>query len=340
MALHIESVGLAPSSASEGKPGPATALDGASLPSLPLRAGDISIPSLISLYMAHYTGRDMSRTYRLAWWSLRLKAVALQDLSDDEIHAALEHLVEQRARFFAGIDADGNAIHRAKRKPLEPSTINRYSAAIAAVITWSIKRRIAPKGYVHPCRSVERRTENNERVRYLSDAERQRLLVACKASSWPRLYMLVLVALTSGARKGELLAMRWADVDIERATAHVGRTKNGDPKALPLVPAAVAELKRFAGAADHAVFASPRKSTKPFGFEPKWHEAMKAAKLKDFTFHCLRHSCASMLAQNGASLLEIADVLGHRQIAMSKRYSHLTTQHKASLIDRVMGAIQ
>jgi integrase len=79
---------------------------------------------------------------------------------------------------------------------------------------------------VHPCRSVERKPENNEKTRFLSDDERTRLLAACKASPWPRLYGLILLALTTGARKGELLGLTWTDIDLERRLAHVGRSKN------------------------------------------------------------------------------------------------------------------
>lgn len=201
---------------------------------LPMRAGTLSIAELIDLYMAHYTGRDTTRVQRLEWWRVKIGRIVFQDLTDDHVHAALEELAQQHSRYFAGNDVDGKPVYKAKRKPLAPATINRYAASLAAVITWAIKKRIAPKGYAHPCRSVERRAENNEKTRYLSADERQRLLEACKASPWPKLYLIVLMALTTGARKGELLGLSNADIDYEHGVAHVGRSKNGDPKTLPL----------------------------------------------------------------------------------------------------------
>lgn len=311
------------------------------LPPLPLRAGALLMGDVIDLYMAHYAGRDSTRTQRLTWWKAKAGAIALQDLSDDHVHAALEDLAQQRSVYFAGKDATGQPIYKAKKhKPLAPATINRYGASLAAVLTWTIKKRIAPKGYVHPCRSIERRTENNERTRFLSDDERARLLLACKASSWPRLYVLVLMALTTGARKSELTGLRWGDIDLERGEAHVGHTKNGDPRVLPLVPAVVEQLKPLAGAATMHVFASPRRKDQPFAFEGKFTQALREAKLRGVTFHTLRHSCASSLARNGATLLEIADLLGHRQLQMTKRYSHLATGHKAALVNRVLGDVR
>jgi integrase len=189
---------------------------------------------------------------------------------------------------------------------------------------------------VHPCRSIERKPENNAKTRFLSDDERVRLLEACRGARWPRLYLLVLMALTTGARKGELLGLRWRDVDLERGQALCGSTKNGDPKVLPLVPAVVALLRGCEGKPDALLFGSHRNVRRPFAFEPGWHEALKAARVPNFRFHDLRHSCASLLAREGATLLEIADVLGHRQLAMTKRYSHLTVAHKSALVNRVM----
>jgi integrase len=314
--------------------------DVARLPTLPQRAGALTIRDLIDLYMAHYTGRDGTRLSRLTWWVARIGGMALQDLSDDDVHAALEDLTQQRSRYFAGKDADDRPIYKAKRKTLAPATINRYSASLAAVLTWSIKRRVAPRGFVHPCRSVERREENNERVRFLSDVERDALLAACKKAPWPRLNLVVLMALTTGARKGELLGMRWSDVDFDRSVASVGRTKNGDPRVLPLVPAVVDELRRFEGAASSLVFPSPRNPRKAFGFEAQWQAAMEAAGVRRFRFHDLRHSCASYLAQSGATLLEIGDVLGHRQLSVTKRYCHLTVNHKTALVNRVLGQLK
>lgn len=306
---------------------------------LPLRSGQLTAGELIDLYMAHYAGRDTTRASRLTWWKGQIGTMPIQDICDDNIHAALEGLTRQPARFFAGLDADGKPIYKSKHKARAPATINRYSAAVGAVFSWAIKRRIAPKGWIHPCRGVERQTENNEKTRFLSDEERTNLLQACKASKWKRLYLLVLLALTTGGRRGELTGLRWADVDFEHAVIHVGRSKNGDPKALPLVPAVIEQLRSFEGSPRGLVFPSARRPDTAYHFGPRWAEALRTAKIRDFRFHDLRHSCASYLAQNGATLLEIGDLLGHRQVSMTKRYSHLAASHRSALVNRVLGGI-
>ena len=309
-------------------------------PALPLRAGHLPLAELFDLYMAHYAGRDSNRQWHLRWWAARIGTLQLVDLSDDQVHAALEELAQQVPRYYAGKDADGQPILRAKGRALSAATINRYAAALSAVITWAIKRRIAPKGYVHPCRSIERRAEHNEKTRFLDDAECRRLLDACKASSWPRLYLLVLIALTTGARKGELTGLTWGDVDLEGGTATLQRTKNGQARVLPLTPAVVEELKRFAAGRATRVFRRDTAPDKVFRFEPKFIEALREARIRGATFHTLRHSAASMLARNGATLLEVGDLLGHRQLQTTRRYSHLAVTHKAALVNRVMGALQ
>ncbi len=169
-----------------------------------MRDGAITVAALIDLYMARYTGRDVSRSQRLRWWTQQLGTLTMESINDDHIHVALETLAARPPRYFAGLDADGKAIHKIKDKArlVAPGTVNRYSAALAAAFTWAVRQRITPKGWDHPCRRVQRKTENNERVRFLDDGERTRLLSACQQSKWPRLYLLVLAAITTGARRG------------------------------------------------------------------------------------------------------------------------------------------
>lgn len=196
---------------------------------------------IIDLYMGKYDGRDIAHPQRLGFWKTQIGDVPLGDMTDDHVHAGLEALAKIPPRYFAGKDAEGRPILKAKKKAISGATANRYLASIGAVFTWTIRSRIAPKGFIHPCRSVERKPESTGKTRFLDTAERQRLLEAARASPWPRMYALVLMALTTGARRGELLGLRWADVDFEHGVAHVGRSKNGDPKVLPLAPDTAAE---------------------------------------------------------------------------------------------------
>ena len=101
----------------------------------------------------------------------------------------------------------------------------------------------------------------------------------------------------------------------------------------------MAELRRFNCPSSQLVFASTRRPDVAYNHVPAWQAALKRAGIPSFRFHDLRHSCASYLARSRASLLEIADVLGHRNLSVTRRYSHLTTQHKSELINRVLGKV-
>jgi integrase len=327
----------AKSSADNSATAPAT--PGGAPALVPSRDGSITIQYLIDAYLSSYAGQDRSRLQRLSFWLVKLGHLRVVDLTDDHIFYALESLAEQCGRYWAGKDADGKVIFKAKRGVLAPATINRYAAALAAVLTWSIKKRLAPRNWENPCKRIERRVEDNEVVRFLSDAERTALFASCRESAWPKLYLKVLLAVTTGARRGELERMRWRDIDFDRALCAVSITKNGDPKVLPLVPTALAELRAHLGAPGALVFASSRRPDVAYNDVMVWQRALKKAGVRNFRFHDLRHSCASYLAQSGATLLEIADVLGHRQLSVTKRYSHLTTKNKSDLVNRVLGGL-
>ena len=188
-------------------------------------------------------------------------------------------------------------------------------------------------------RHVDKHSESRGRVRYLSDTERERLLAACRGSAWPRLHLLVLMAITTGARRGELLGLTWRDVDLERAEATLHDTKNGDRRVLVLIPQVVEELHLFkprdAAESRSLVFRSRLRPSQPYATAKVFDEAVATAGIRDFRFHDCRHCTASYLAQHGASLLEIADTLGHRTLRMVQRYAHLNTDSRRRLIGRV-----
>ena len=218
-------------------------------------------------------------------------------------------------------------------KHLSNATYNRYKAAASVVFNYACRQYNLT---TNPVGLIPSKPEDNHRVRYLSALERKRLLAACKEASWPKLYLLVLIAITTGARRGELLGLRWNDIDFERQTAYVKTSKNGQPKVLPLTNAVVKELTSFRLQDSCLIFNSEIKPDKAFCFNKQWSKALTLAEVSNFRFHDLRHTTASYLAQSGASLLEIADVLGHKQISVTKRYAHLCINHKAKLINNVM----
>ena len=216
------------------------------------------------------------------------------------------------------------------------STVNRYLAVMSHACTLAEREW----GWLesNPVRRVGRLREPAGRVRYLTDKERGRLLKVVKATDHPHLYPIVLIALTTGARRSEILNLRWRNVDLRKGIAVIEDSKNNERRSMTLVPQVLEELsklRKIRHIDDDLIFLHP-KSGKPsyFFFEQSWREARQKARIKDFRFHDLRHSCASYLAMNGATTAEIAAVLGHKTLAMVKRYSHLSDEHVRGVVEK------
>jgi integrase len=193
----------------------------------------------------------------------------------------------------------------------------------------------------NPAAELSKLPEPPGRTRYLADDERAALLKACRDSPSTPLLPFVLCALSSGARAGELLGLRWQDVNTAAGTAVIHTSKTGKGRTLYFVGQALAVLQahgKIRGIDPTArVFASDPEGRFPFQYGAPFRAAVKAAELGDFHFHDLRHSCASYLAQAGASLLEIGEILGHKSQQTTARYAHLAKGHGQELVARVLG---
>jgi integrase len=312
-------------------------------PAAPNR-GDLTVREVVDAYMAGYAGGDKSRARRLEYWQETLGEVKLRDLDGDLIADVLDEFAAQPVRKYIGKDDEGRRLYRDHHQR-SGKTVNRYRTTLSAVLTWAKQKRLTPKGWRNPCHDVKGAPEGAGRVRFLTAEERDRLLKVTRISAWPKLYLLVLMAITTGARRGELLGLRYRELHLPdgkdgTGTATLPRTKNGDARVLVLTPAVCGEIKRHGtGLPDALLFPGKFKRDQPYAINEAWSRALKNARIENFTFHDLRHTHASYLAQSGASLLEIADSLGHRTMAMVKRYSHLSTDSKARLIRSVLGGI-
>lgn len=261
--------------------------------------------------------RDQER--HLAWWEERIGPYLLADVTPAVI-------AEHRAEL-----AGGTTVRHERRSP---GTVNRYLTSLSHAFT--VAAREWEWVEENPLRKVRKLREPRGRVRFLDGDERDRLLSACRESEDRRLHPLVLLAIATGARRGELLQLRWPDIDITRRLAVVHETKNRERRALPLAGPALQVLQDLAKVRrldTDLVFADGTgRPTFPRG---AWEKALRAAEIQGFRFHDLRHSAASYLAMSGATLAEIAEVLGHKTLAMVKRYSHLTEAHTAGVVARM-----
>jgi len=219
-----------------------------------------------------------------------------------------------------------------------PATVNRYLAALSHALNVAAREW----GWLetNPATKVRKCKEPRGRVRYLSDDERERLLEACRKSRNPQLYPVVLLALSTGMRQGEIMNLTWPDVDLHNGFLILHETKNGERRRVPLVGPALEVLREHAKVRRlDSPLVFPGKTGKPAELRNAWLKALKEAGIEDFRFHDLRHTTASYLAMSGASLGEIAEILGHKTLAMVKRYAHLSESHTRSVLERTMGKV-
>lgn len=262
----------------------------------------------------------------LDWWRQRIGMVSLFAITPKLISECRDELLSQQTRL------------KALRSP---ATVNRSLAALSACFRAAIREWHWLDA--SPMPAVSRGAESAGIVRWLSDDERARLLDACRerAASFPWLFPLVLMALATGARRGELLGLKWRDVDLDRGMVVFHITKNGERRAVPIAGVAIEALRAWASGSGQArdlagelVFAGPDPA-RPVYIEQAWREVLTSAQITEFRFHDLRHSAASYLAMSGATAPEIAAVLGHKTLQMVKRYAHLGEQHTAGVLSRM-----
>lgn len=207
------------------------------------------------------------------------------------------------------------------------STVNRERAFISALANWAIKAGLADN---NPVRGVQRFPEHN-RTRILRGSEVGHLLEACKAGP-DYLFPLVFLALTTGARRGSLLALRWDDLDLDRGIMTLRQTKSGREHHIPLPPQTIDVLRTVPHSGCDHVFIS--KNGKPIkDIRTAFQNACHKAEIVDFSFHCLRHSFGSMLAENGIDAITIKTLLGHRTLDMSLVYTHISDARLKNALD-------
>ena len=257
--------------------------------------------------------------YQLKRWQDLLGNVFLDEVTPGSIARARDELI---------------------RESLAPATVVRYLAALSHLYT------VASNEWEwldhHPVRRVRRPKQPRGRVRFLTKDELSSLLRVCQRSDQPHLYPIVVLAVSTGMRKGEILGLRWQDIDLARYRITLDQTKNGERRSVPLVGLARAVISDHCKARrdDTALlFSSKSKPGVPVDFGKPWTRAVETVALEDFRFHDLRHTCASYLAMSGATLAEISEILGHKTLAMVKRYAHLSDSHTTKVVERMNGTL-
>jgi len=223
--------------------------------------------------------------------------------------------------------------YKAKRLGEEASvaTINRELAILKHIYTKAIEWGKAGE---NPVKKVKLFRENNQRIRYLERGEVKTLI----DSSAEFLKPIIIVALNTGMRQGEILRLCWDDIDFANGIITVRNSKSGESRYVPMntvVMNTLENLKKLCNPNSPYIFCNDRgRPLTRFGLvRGAFERAVKNTGIKDFHFHDLRHTFASYLVMSGADIMTVKELLGHKTLAMTLRYSHLSPNYKRSTVE-------
>lgn len=278
------------------------------------------------------------------------------------LKAAFASLLARPLGQLTPAELDKWCTRRADHGKAKPATIQRdvaaLRAALARAVAWELLSR-------NPLESYQAGSAPEARVRFLSAAEEGRLVTALEhreeemrqerdsANQWradrgydllpdlravtfaDHLRPMVLISLNTGLRRGELFALRWADVDLDTGilTVRGATSKGGKARWIPLSAQALDTFRAWRAQTDSAglVFASDNGKAYD-NVNSSWRAVLIAAEITGFTWHDMRHTFASKLVSAGVSLFQVQSLLGHSSPQMSTRYAHLAEDSKAQAV--------
>jgi len=228
--------------------------------------------------------------------------------------------------------------YRAARfKEVSKATINRTLNCLSSLYNRAIEWG---KAEYNPMSKIKQFKVPDKRIRYLEKEEIEKLLTTIdqltagnKHGQYTHLKPIVIVALHTGMRKSEILGLKWHDIEIKRNIIHLHDTKNGEKREVPMnktvQKAIIGVLKN-----PESQYVFCNQGCKPYGNVRKsFFTACKKAGIINFRFHDLRHTFASQLVMSGVDLNTVRELLGHKSIKMTLRYSHLSPDHKKRAVD-------
>lgn len=215
---------------------------------------------------------------------------------------------------------------KAKRAgEVKPASVNRELGVLKRLLNVAVEW-----GYLYesPAKVVKLLRVDNRRLRWLTVDKIDNLL----AEAARHLRPIISVAVFSGLRRGEIFSLLWENIDLINRIIEVVDSKNGDKRAIPMNATLFRTLNRLPRRIDSPFLFPGRDGGRLTDIKNSFQTARENAGLEDVRFHDLRHTFASQLVMAGADLMTVKELLGHKTIKMTERYSHLSPDHKARAV--------
>lgn len=259
------------------------------------------------------------------WWISKIGSIKVQDLSASILSSCKHVLATEKIKKKNQEVVRGN------------NTINKYLMCLSAVLTYAVKELELIE--INPLSKVGTLPKPEGRKRFLSLEEIEKLISACKNHS-DYLYIFVMLSLSTGGRYSEILKLKIENIDFQNNQVYFLNTKNKEDRGVPIDSSILQEVRKYISEnkIDSELFLNKR-TNKLYYIRGYLQNIIKKVGIDNFHIHDLRHTTASYIAMNGGSLLDIAEILGHKSLVMARRYSHLTKKHTASVLSRVTNKI-
>jgi integrase len=271
-------------------------------------AENTTVSEIIDRYLEEVTPTKKSaksEIYRLKFIKTHLGAFSLARLQNKHITAYRD------SRLNAGVTG---------------STVTRELCILSHVLDTAIKDWSFPLS-TNPVKFIRRPALSKSRERRLGPQEEEKLIKACQCSGSPFLYPLVILALETGMRQGELFKLEWHNIDLSNRVATLPDTKNGETRRVPLSSKAVEILRKTSRQlGNNRVFWCWNSQD---SLKIAWQRMLKKEGFENLHFHDLRHEATSRFFERGLDMIEVATITGHKTLQMLKRYTHLKAEHLA-----------
>ncbi len=218
----------------------------------------------------------------------------------------------------------------------KPSTVNRLTGCLKHMINKGVQWEMASEEALKLVRMVKPLEENNRRLRFLTIEECQTLIDCCADHLKP----IVTVALHTGMRRGEILGLKWKQVDLNHGFILLDTTKNGERKEIPIDDTLQEMFSEMPHSIESIHVFTDRDGNPYKSIKHSFSTALRKAGIHDFRFHDCRHTFASHLVMAGVDLVSVKDLLGHKSLTMTLRYAHLASGHKRKAVNTLDRLLQ
>ncbi|MCC7201869.1 MAG: site-specific integrase [Nitrospirae bacterium] len=281
--------------------------------------------------IGNHSFKELAETY-IAWVNGRQKSAKIKEYIIKQLIPTYGNLPLRRFSTSVVEQLQTDLIKRGLKNCSCNKVLNILKHMFSKAADWDMVESEVLKNV----RKVKLLRDDSERLRYLSKEECQALINACD----PHLKPIVITALNTGMRRGEILSLRWDNIDLKHGFILLDVTKNGEKRQIPIHDTLRKTLTGITRRIDiQHVFYDPITGKQYKDVKHSFQTACKRAGIRDFHFHDLRHTFASQLVMTGVDITTVGKLLGHKTLAMTLRYSHLAPEHMVKAMDILDNAL-